>query len=378
MSRLDKHYIDDRRQFQNALLLLKDISEIENEETALILDRLTYAIFGIALMPKNEVSITTLECLAKLYLQVKEIHGDWIFYPDVKDIINKTYDMVKQVLPLKVGIKKASSILRKQLINVPFRNGIELGVISEIIDLKNTPYLKEDLPSYSRLGLGYHSDKVVNEEWQLLSDAFYLLVMAKEQYEKMCEYKDKLPGIKTENHLLELTNINSNVCTYCRTSVVSFYAFFEAFINGIGLNYLYYHHSSLTPEDIFMLQGKDKTGNRYLKSETKIESLQRIIAKKVKYKTNNSQQLKDQTFISLFKKMQEKRDVAMHYSKIKGEIMFSPQEWMDEAFEVSKLVVEASRKLWEACYPQFGHYPYYLKELNYKYLLDRTKERIIG
>lgn len=329
---MDKRYLDDQQQFQNTLLLLKDISEIENEETALIFDRLTYAIFGIALMPKNEVSIATLECLAKLYLQVKEIHGNWIFYPDVIDIINKTYDMVKQALPLKVGIEKASSILRKQLINDPFRNGIELGIISEIIDLKNTPYLKEDLPSYSRLGLGYHSNKVVNEEWQLLYDAFYLLIMAKEQYEKMYVYTDKSLEINTEGRVLELTNINSNVCIYCRTSIVSFYAFFEAFINGIGLNYLFYNHSSLIPEDIFVLQGKDKTGNRYLKSEVKIEALQRIIAKKVKYKTNNAQQLKDQTFISLFKKMQEKRDVAMHYSKIKGEIMFSPQEWMDEAF----------------------------------------------
>ena len=77
---------------------------------------------------------------------------------------------------------------------------------------------------------------------------------------------------------------------------------------------------------MFSLEGKDRQGNHYLKIEVKIECLQRIIANKVTYVTNNPQQLKDQTFIVLFQKMREKRDVAMHYSKSKGEIIFSPQE----------------------------------------------------
>lgn len=374
---MGKRYIDDRQQVQDPFLLLEEVPVIENAETSLIFDRLTYAIFGTALMPKNKATLGILECLATLYLEVKDKHGDWMFYPDVKDIINKTYDMVKQVLPLKVGVKKASSILRKQLVNDPFRNGIELGIISEVMDLKKTPYLKEELPFYSRLGLGHHSEMVVNEEQQLLADAFYLLVMAEEQYKRMFIYKNNLPEIKTEKHLLVLTNINSNVCTYCRNSIVGFYAFFEAFINGIGLNHLKYNRSLLSPEDICALEGKDRSGNKYLKSELKIESLQRIIGEKIKYKTNNPQQLKDQTFLSLFKNMQEKRDVAMHYSKSKGEIMFSPQEWMDQAFDVSKVVVEASQKIWEACYPHSGHYPYYLRELDYKNLLNRAKERMI-
>ena len=377
MSWMGKRYIDDRQQVQDVFLLLEDVLPIENEETSVIFDRLTYAIFGTALMPKNKAAIGTLKCLAILYLEVKDKRGDWIFYPDVKDLINKAYDMVKHVLPLKVGVKKASAILRKQLANDPFRNGIELGIISEIMDLKKTPYLKEELPFYSRLGLGHHSERMINEECQLLADAFYLLVMAEEKYKRMFMYRDNLPEIKTESHLLVLTNINANVCTYCRNSIVGFYAFFEAFINGIGLNYLNYNRSSLSPEDICALEGKDRFGNRYLKSEIKIESLQRIIANKIKYATNNHQQLKDQTFLSLFKNMQEKRDVAMHYSKSKGEIMFSPQEWMDEAIEVSKIVVEASQKIWEACYPQSGHYPYYLRELDYKYLLNKAKERMI-
>lgn len=47
----------------------------------------------------------------------------------------------------------------------------------------------------------------------------------------------------------------------------------------------------------------------------------------------------------LFQKMREKRDVAIHYSKSKREIMFSPQEWLDEAFDISELVNDASRKI---------------------------------
>ena len=328
-------------------------------------------------MPQNQMSILTLERLSELYMQVKDLQGEWLFYPDVKNLINDMYIMVKGMFPLKVGIKKASKLLRDQLVNNPFRNGIELGLVSNVMSLEKTPYVKEELPYYSRLGLWHHSNRVVNEEQQLLSDSFYLLSLAKDQYDKMYLYKEQLPKIKTELHQNEITYINSNVCSFCRNCVVSFYAFFEGFINGIGLNYLFYNQDSLSQEDIYALQGKDRVGNHYLKIGTKLENLQRIIAHKILYLTNNHQQLKDSTFKTLFEKMREKRDVAMHYSKVKGEIMYSPQEWMDEAIFVSNLIIEASKKIWKACFPLADHFPYYLRELDYDYLINEAQKRIV-
>jgi hypothetical protein len=67
----------------------------------------------------------------------------------------------------------------------------------------------------------------------------------------------------------------------------------------------------------------------------------------------------------------------MHYSKSKGEIMFSPQEWLDESFDVAELIISASQKIWKACYT-VDHYPYYLCELDFDYLFQEAKARIFG
>lgn len=371
-----KRYSDTRPIFSEAFLLLEKENKIQDEHAALLFDKLSYIIFGIALMPQNDKTITMLNGLSKLYIEVNDISGHWIFSDDIEQFINMSYKSIKKQFPIKVGIKKAGRILRDELPKEPFRNGIELGVVNKIMNLSHTPYLKEDLPWSSRLGLGYHANKIVNEEKQLLTDAFHLLVLAEDEYIKMCNYKELLIKPYQEEHLNLAIRFNENVCSFCRNSVVGFFAFFEAFINGLGLNYIYCNKDSLSQEEIYNLEGKDKGGNRYLKMEVKLEFLQRIIAKNVTYVTNNPQQLRDQTFITLFQKMKTKRDVAMHYSKSKGQIMYSPQEWLDEAFDISELIISASQKIWRACYST-DHYPYYLCELNFDYLLKHAKERTI-
>jgi hypothetical protein len=257
---MDKKYIDDRPTIHSSLFELSDVQKIENEHASLIFDRLTYTIFGIALMPQNDSSFAGLEKLADIYIQTMKLCGEWFFAPDVETVINDMYNMIKSFLPPKVGIIKAAKCLREQLKFDPFHNGLELGTIIAIMDLSKTPYLQEGLPYYSRLGLGHHANRCINEEWELLSDAFFLIASAIVQYDKMLEYRESLPEIKTEKHLNKLTNINENVCSLCRTSIVSLYSFFESYINGIGLNYLYYNKEILSQEDQFALQGKDSTG----------------------------------------------------------------------------------------------------------------------
>ena len=67
----------------------------------------------------------------------------------------------------------------------------------------------------------------------------------------------------------------------------------------------------------------------------------------------------------------------MHYSKQKGEIILSPPDWIKEAETISQLIIEASKKIWDSCYPNYGHYPYYLREFSYDYLLNEAQKRII-
>lgn len=377
VERMRKRYTHTIPKFSEAFLLLEKANTVLDEYTSILFDRLTYSIFGIGLLPQNNMTIASLDRLAYLYSEVKDIEGHWFFPEDVEEMIDMMFKLVKQQFPLKLGIKKAGYILREELPKNPFRNGIELGVVGKVMDLSKTPYLKEELPFYSRLGLGYHANRVVNEEKQLLSDAFYLLTLAENEYNKMFHYKEALVKPYLEEHRSTLTRFNENVCTISRNSVVGFFAFFESYINGLGISCIYHNKGSLSQEEINALEGKDRQGNHYLKIELRIECLQRIIARRVTYTTNNPQQLKDQTFVILFQKMRSKRDVAMHYSKFKGEIMFSPQEWLDEAFDVSELIIAASQKIWDACY-KTDHYPYYLYELNFEYWLKDAKKRILN
>lgn len=102
-------------------------------------------------------------------------------------------------------------------------------------------------------------------------------------------HKEALIKPYLEGDQKDLSRINANVCSLSRNCVVSFFAFFEAFINCIGLNYIFQNEESLSKEEVFALEGKDRQGNRYLKMEVKLECLQRIIANKVTYSTNNPQ-----------------------------------------------------------------------------------------
>lgn len=94
-----KRYSDTIPIFSDSFLLLERVDEISDEHTALLFDKLTYTIFGIALMPQNNMSITILERLAKLYLEVKDIKANWYFSEDIEQIINETYYLTKNSFP---------------------------------------------------------------------------------------------------------------------------------------------------------------------------------------------------------------------------------------------------------------------------------------
>lgn len=368
---MERKYAADCPDWNSRVFEMKDIARpFCSPGTNRLFDILTYDVFVFALLCGTKIHLDILENLAEIYVEAVDGGEGWVFGPLEEHDILGTYEGMQEFLPLKVSLTEAGAQLRKQLELYPFRNGMELGVVSALVDVSRLEWLDPSLPYYTRLGLGYHALGCMNEERQLLTDAFYFAALAKDQYHKM----EALMHTVTRQ---ALTGMNENVCSICRTGIVGLFAFFESYVNGIGLNHLYTHGEALSREERFALQGRDRSGNYYMKLETMLECLQRIVGGKLTYATNNPQQLKDETFITLFEKMRGRRDTAVHYSKLKGEIMLSPQEWMDEFIAISHLILDAARKIWRACYPAAVDFPHYLLKLDYELLLENGNSRII-
>lgn len=55
-----KRYSDTVPNFSDAFLMLEKSNDIKDDHTAILFDKLTYAIFGIAIMPQDDMTITIL------------------------------------------------------------------------------------------------------------------------------------------------------------------------------------------------------------------------------------------------------------------------------------------------------------------------------
>ncbi|MCY1714479.1 hypothetical protein [Caproiciproducens galactitolivorans] len=362
-----------------AFLKLNNECNIENAENKLIFDRLTYIIFCTAILPSDKFGKMALNQLSKLYMSVKDLDGNWFFEPSYENDLNLLYDKMKSFFPLKKGIISVANVLREQLVNDPFRNGIELGVLNRIIDLSKTPYLKEDLPYHSRIGIGYHAGTVANEEQQLLEDSFFMFISAKIAYKNF--YKTGLTFKREDKDIKpeltdKLSRLNKNVATFCRNGIINYYSFFESFVNCLGIDYLYDNELKLSEEEKNALRGKNKSGDHYLTMEMKIECLQKIVGGKVIFKTNNPKQLKDLSFQQLLNRFKSERDTSVHFAKGKGEILLAPQKWLKEIQDISVCTLDASKKLWKACYSD-RDYPNYLRKLNYDVLYKEAELRLL-
>lgn len=361
--------------YQNAFLLLDNNYNIKDDENALLFDKLTYIIFCIAILPNNNYSLALLNEFSRIYLSIKDKDNCWSFTPEFINLINNSFYKLKEIFPLKKGVKVIAEVLRKQLVKEPFRNGIEFGILDKIIDLKNISYSSENIPYHSRIGLGHHSGTIVNEEQQLLDDSFFMLINAENEYNIMISLakefeKDRNKDSEKAKEILN--RLNRNVCTYCRNGTQNFFTFFETFLNNLGNNFLYENENLISDEDKFLLQGND---NHYLNLEVKIENLQKIIGKRIIYKTNSHQELKEECFIKLLNRFKEQRDTSTYFSKGRGNILSLPNTSLADLKDISKYSLEASKKLWKACYKQ-KDYPNYLMNFDYNTLYKEAKMRV--
>jgi hypothetical protein len=280
-------------------------------------------------------------------------------------------------LPTKVSIEEIAREFAK-LLNEQgdslYSNGVTFGWLSRMIDC--TPIgLLEDLPYHARIGLAGHAGNANVEEAVLLHDAFFLLQIAKVCYSKMLVAGSRFSTIRsTDPHYRSLSTANQNVGSVARLSVLSFYAFVEAFVNSVGNDFAARDASRCTAAELEILHGKKK--GKYLSLEVKIESFQKIIRKDKKslIVLSDAAQRKE-PFITFFSNIKEVRDASAHFGVGKASIWRSPQEWLKFADSTSAVSLAVASEFWEACYPGRGE-PDYLLGLDYQALEKFSTERL--
>ena len=253
--------------------------------------------------------------------------------------------------------------------------GIYYGWLIELLDCKKL--YRESIPAHSKVGTFHHAGKFIIEESVILRDAFFFLLKAEIELHKLemlvKELKDKNQQFTSADRD-RLYVYNSNVGTYCRTSLLMFYSFIEAYVNGIGLDHLWTHSSQLTENEKETLKGL--YGKNYLSLEKKLEKFHMIIRpdRKQQFITTDKNQLQE-PFITFLKDCKEIRNSSVHYSPLKARIIRKPHEWYVKVIEYSKTTLEVAKVFWDACYVD-KKYPNYLDILDYEILKGIAQQRI--
>ena len=292
-----------------------------------------------------------------------------------KELLDQGPELLKLIEPLfQTSLKNfpprkdlneiANQFIQFQKENPDYRgNGILYGWLNDLIDCKNLS--SEPLPSHARVGVNLHAGKIVIEESIILRDAFFFLVLAEQQLEKLLSLQKvgnmALPKDLEEARYERGMIYNSNVGTFSRMSLLNFFSFIEAYVNGIGLDHLYNNGSRLEINERETLTGKKK--DKYLSLERKIELYQQIIRPDKKLQMTDPNQC-EEPFRSFFRECKEIRDASVHFSALKAPIVRRPNEWIDKVNEYAKITLDLAKKFWDACYSS-EKYPNYLDILDY-------------
>lgn len=248
-----------------------------------------------------------------------------------------------------------------------YRFGIEFGWLEELVDCKKLGFPK-DLPYQTRIGIGNHAGTLNVEEKFLLQDSFFLLLKTKEAYNELVEYNKKWDNrekhVRIDDVLYHLSYANQTVAIYSRLTILSFFAFFEAFVNSVGYDFSQRNKSSISSHDDEILKGTKK--GHFLSLENKIEKFPTIIRvdKKPVIITSDTKQIKE-PFIRLLGRIKDIRNSSVHYSPLKENNWKPPTEWHNETEKTAKDCVNAALIFWKACYPESPDGPKYLHDLNF-------------
>lgn len=264
-------------------------------------------------------------------------------------------------------------------------NGIMIGWLEEQIDLK---YFKryDYYPYQFKIGLVINKGRGEVEEHFLLKDSFLCLIKAKNRLRILNQYGEiqKKKFNKIENPQVDIYTMDSinaikyEVSFYSRMTIISFFSFLESFINSIGFDFYYRNRGKLKSGEEELLQGTNLNQTRFLSLKNKIEKYQEIIRSDsvAKIVLSDPNQIKA-PFKTLFEKFNELRNASVHYSPKKARIWLKPHDWVNEAEEFSKLVIQSALEIWKSCH-EVNKGPDYLGRLEYDRLYkianDQEKE----
>lgn len=252
--------------------------------------------------------------------------------------------------------------------------GIPFEWLDQNIDVSK--FYNLEIPYHARIGTGHHAGNWSLEEGFLMDDSFFFLVKAEKELNSLLELHSELKkteknGYASEEIYLKARAFNLNVCSYARTSILTFYSAVECFANSIGNDFLLRNIKNLTTTNIEILKGKKN--NKYITLETKFKLLSEII------NTSGSKTTKldfgKEPFKTFFNEFKTIRDSSVHYSPLKSPIWKKPVDWVEDARKYSKIVMDVVQKFWSACYPT-KIFPYYLKELDYNKFYNDVVNRI--
>jgi len=258
--------------------------------------------------------------------------------------------------------------------------GIQIGWIRERMDFSN--FLKiHDLPYQTLLGYGRKKGKFSIEENVLLKDAFNILEKSKQLFEQLGKITTVLPSyaksdkIKFETTKSNIPYLEFDMACYSRLTILSFFAFFESFVNSIGYNFLMENRINLNDGDKNILKGLSRNGKNYINLKSRVEKFQLIMRddNKVVLNLTDANQIQN-PFSSIFSYYKELRDSSMHNSPLKENIHLSAQAWNVRAIEFSKLTMNAAQIIWKSLVTS-NKLPEYLLELDYNNWIEETENR---
>jgi hypothetical protein len=357
---------------------------------------------------KTRQELTDLLAYIQLMTSLTPKHLGGITNPEIKQGLMDSYEFLRTAE--KAELIKRAPILREKLkplirhyqkkfpplkpigiiateFNEFFKNprsvlsfGIEYGWLQSAIDC-SAMHWPSDFPYHTRIGLAHNAGNGRIEEDFLLRDAFFTLLQTEETFDLLIEFGKVMKKAEDEGRLSEeshwyeeVTGIKTNVATYSRLSIVSFYSFFECFVNSIGFDFLRRNETKLSESEASTLKGYAKT--RYLKLEQKIEMFPGIIRadKKRPIVTSDDKQIRD-PFKTFFERYKDLRDASVHYSPMKEPIWLKPDDWVKRAKEFSELTLNSALLFWKACYPE-SEGPEYLGKLDITLHRKLAKQRV--
>jgi len=303
--------------------------------------------------------------------------------PKIKEYLDKIAAPILKRFPPKKSINEIAIDWDEFFKNDAeiYSHGLEYGWLEERMDIQNF-LLYNHVPYHFRIGLYAHKGTFGIEEEFLIKDSFNILVKAKKSFNQLKSYGDFMQKTLAQHGktdfdnktVEEITYLKYEVCSNCRLSIISFYAFVECFVNSLGYNHARRNEETLSLSDFEILNGK-KDG-RFLQLKTKIERFHKLIRQDSKtiIVTSDSKQM-NEPFVSFFNIYEDLGNSAVHFSPTKDPIWLKPADWIDRAEHFSKLSLQVALEFWRSCYPYLP-YPDYIGRLDYQIFMDKAENYI--